>query len=104
MKPDNVAAFDAKQKEFRENLAELTRQRKEKERQLNAQSQSAADKSEASASAKTPDFSATSTFLGNEHSNIFGVGVVDATRESDTQTKKKSKGISSFVSISLQCF
>lgn len=93
VQPDQGHQFDTKQREFRDNLVESQRRKKEQERQ-SAQSQSAS-----STSAKSSSTSSMHEYLENEGLNSLSLSAGEAQRQTDQNGKarKPSKGLSSFI-------
>ncbi|KAH9829521.1 protein NipSnap homolog-like protein 1 [Teratosphaeria destructans] len=84
--PDQAAAFDAKQKEFRTNLAELNRRKKEQERQSQ---QSEAAKSSSSSSSP----SVTAEYLEKHGMGSLSLSAGEAQRQRDEADNGKKKGM-----------
>ncbi|KAK5109540.1 hypothetical protein LTR62_006891 [Meristemomyces frigidus] len=102
IQPDQVEAFDAKQVEFRAQLAEQQRRKKEQERQSAlAQSQSASDAAKSSSSPQTPSSdtrSSMSEYLDKEGLSSLSHSAGEAHRKHDSSSKKPSSGrLSSFI-------
>jgi len=99
IEPEQARAFDAKQKDFRDNLVELQRQKKEKERQsARSQSQSASPAAKSSSSSPAPFSSSTTRYLDAEGLGSLSGPAGEAHRQQDEQGKKKpSGGLSSFI-------
>jgi len=94
IEPDQAHVFDGKQKEFRDNLAQLQRRKKEQERQSQSQSQSAFSVAKSSSSSD----SATTQYLDAAGLGSLSLSAGEAQRKQDPNADKKQTGrLSSFI-------
>ena len=93
VEPDQAHVFDAKQKEFRDNVTEMQRRKKDQERQ-SAQSQS---QSASSAAKSSSNPSATTEYLDAAGLGSLSLSAGEAQRKQDPNGDKKSGRLSSFI-------